>query len=37
MFECEDHRLGEKHSAGLFIDGGSDHMGIDRQMLPIMA
>lgn len=37
VFECEDHRLGEKHSARLFIDGGGDYMGVDRQALLILA
>lgn len=37
VFEREDHWLSEKHSAGLFVDGGSYDMGVDRQALLIMA
>lgn len=37
VFECEDHWLSEKHSARLFVDGGSDYMGVDRQALLILA
>lgn len=37
MSECEDHRLSEKHSAGLFVDGGGDNMGVDCQALPVVA
>jgi len=33
MFECEDNWLSEKHSAGLFVDGGSNYMGVDCQAL----
>lgn len=37
MFECEDHWLNEKHSAGLFVDGRSNYMGVDGQALLIVA
>lgn len=37
MFEREDHWLSEKNSAGLFVDGGSNNMGVDRQALLIVA
>lgn len=37
MFEREDNGLNEKHSAGLLVDGGSDHMGVDCQALLIVA
>lgn len=37
VFEREDHRLSEEHSAGLFVDGGSDYVGIDRQPPLFMA
>lgn len=37
VFECEDHRLSKKHSAGLFVDRGSNNMGVDRQALLFMS
>lgn len=37
VFEREDHRLGEKHPAGLFVDGGGDDVGVDRQALLLVA
>lgn len=33
MFESEYHRLSEKHSAGLFVNGGSYYIGINCQTL----
>lgn len=37
MFECKDDGLSEKHSAGLFVDGGSYHVRVDGQALPLEA
>jgi len=37
VFESEDHWLDEKHPAGLFVDGGSDYMRVDRQALLVVA